>query len=120
MVIRLITAATLLSITSIAGAVPIVLTLDDVSGKNTTNPQDIQCIIYGNSCPSGQQGMSALNYSQGGNQTSFDESAGPNNHKGQGEGSVQTNYTVGYLAGFVGKVFGIGIDVNTAGGQPAE
>src|SRR5215831_19278450 len=109
MVIRLLAAAMLLSITSIAGAVPTPLTLSDVSGKNTTNPQDIQCIIYGNSCPSGQQGMSDFNYAQGGNQTSFDETAGPNNHKGQGEAAVQTTYTVGYLAGFVGTVFGIGI-----------
>lgn len=102
-----------------ANAVPVELTLTDVSSKDTSNPEDIQCIIYGNSCPGGQQVMSAHNYVQGGNQSLFEVTAAPN-QSGHKEGSLQNPYTVGYLEQFVGRAFEIGIDVNTAGGKPAE
>ena len=60
--------------------------------------------------------MSSNNYAQGGTQTSFDVTATPN-QKGSGEATLVNPYTVGYIATFVGKVFDIGIDVNTADHQ---
>jgi len=114
---RYLTAAAFLGFAATAGAAPIALTLSGpIPGKDTTNPEDIQCIIYGNSCPGGQQEMSALNYAQGGNVSAFDLTSNPND-KGSGETQVVNPYTVGYLAGFVGKVFDIGIDINTADHQ---
>ena len=107
---------------SVPAAAVVTLTLTDVTSKNTNNPQDIQCIIYGNSCPGGFQDMAALNYAQGGNQSSFDLTADPN-QKGNLDSRTDpliSDYTVGYLATFVGRNFGIGIDVNTAGGSPPE
>jgi hypothetical protein len=94
------------------------LTLTDVSDKDTNNPEDIQCIIFGNSCPGGHQAMSAYDYVQGGNETEWTISALPNT-EGKDEDSVQA-YTVAYLESFVGRIFSIGIDVNTAGGQDPE
>ena len=114
-------AAALAAFAGQAGAVTL-LTLDDVSARNTSNPEDIQCIIYGNSCPGGKQDMAALNYVQTGNQTLFDLTSDPN-QKGNLDpkaGPVISDYTVGYLQTFVGRVFGIGIDVNTAGGADPE
>lgn len=112
-------AAALLGFAVSASAVPIALTLSEVAAKESNNPDDIQCVIYGNSCPAGIQDMSSLNYVQGMNQTSYDLTATPN-QKGSGESSVVNPYTVGYIASFVTKTFDIGIDVNTAGGQPPE
>lgn len=114
---RLLAAAALLSFATSASAV-VTLTFAEVDDKTTNNPEDIECIIFGNSCPGGQQNMSALNYTQGGNTSEFDETSNPND-KGSGESAVVTPYTVGYLETFVGRVFGIGIDVNTAGGAPS-
>jgi PEP-CTERM motif len=117
--LRNLAAAALFGYAVSAGAVPIALTLSEVGEKESNNPDDIQCIIYGNSCPAGIQDMSSLNYAQGGSQTSFDVTATPNK-KGSGEASLVNPYTVGYIASFVGTVFDIGIDVNTATGHPAE
>lgn len=119
----LIGAAALALFAGHAAAIPVVLVLDDVSGRNTNQPQDIQCIIYGNSCPGGFQDMAAFNYAQGGNQTAFDVTSDPNqrgNLDPKAPAPVISDYTVGYLATFVGTVFGIGIDVNTAGGFAPE
>src|SRR5262245_18210659 len=117
--LRCIAAAAFLGCTAIAWAIPTRQTLSECGRKESNNPDDLQCIIFGNSCPQGIQDMSANNYTQGGNQTTFDEFADPNN-KGLGESSLVNPYTVGYIASFVGKVFDIGIDVNTAHGQPPE
>jgi hypothetical protein len=115
-VLRNLAAAALFGYAVSAGAAPIALTLSAIGEKESNNPDDIQCIIYGNSCPAGIQDMSSNNYAQGGNQTSFDVTATPN-QKGSGEATLVNPYTVGYIATFVGKVFDIGIDVNTADHQ---
>ena len=117
MFMRYLAAAAFLTFAANAGAIPVALTLTDVSGKNTNNPEDIQCIIYGNSCPGGFQDMAALNYKQGGNTTSYDLFDDPNQEGKNESKPVIDDYTVGYLEGFVGRVFSIGIDVNTADHQ---
>lgn len=99
----------------------VTLTLTDVSDKDSNNPDDIQCIMYGNSCPGGFQDMSALNYAQGGNPGSFDLTAttGTVNVADSTTNQVEA-YTVAYIESYLGSVFNVGIDVNTAGGQPPE
>lgn len=88
------------------------LTLTDVTQKNTTQPQDIQCIITGQSCPGGQQTMDYFNYKQGGGGADHDITSDPNT-AGQNGVPLVTDYTVGYLESFAGKTFDVGIDVNT-------
>jgi hypothetical protein len=116
---RLLLTAGLLMFSVGANALEM-LTLSEVGEKESNNPDDIQCIIYGNSCPPGIQDMSAYDYDQKGGETSWNITADPNK-KGHGEpGPLIPFYTVSYLDSFVGKVFDIGIDVNTAAGQQPE
>ena len=94
-----------------AGAVTL-LTITQETDKTGTQPEDIQCVITGQSCPGGKQLMSYFNYPQAGGSTDRDIFSDPN-HKGKNESSTQTPYTVGYLASFGYTVFDVGIDVNT-------
>ena len=92
------------------------LTLTDVTQKNTTQPQDIQCVITGQSCPGGQQTMDYFNYPQAGGSTDRDITSDPNT-AGQNGVPLVSDYTVGYLESFAGSVFDVGIDVNTTGAK---
>lgn len=107
-----------LALAAFAGPVGAVttLTLTDVTQKNTTQPQDIQCIITGQACPGGQQTMDYFNYPQAGGSTDRDITSDPNT-AGQNGVPLVTDYTVGYLESFAGKVFDVGIDVNTTGAK---
>jgi hypothetical protein len=89
-----------------AGAVT-TLTIAADTQKTGTNPEDVKCIIAGNSCPGGKQGSFVyVDYTQGG--TSTDRDIYSLNPYG-----TDPQYTVGYLAGFGYTAFDIGIDVNT-------
>ena len=89
-----------------AGAVD-TLTIAPDTQKTGTQPNDLKCIIAGNSCPGGHQGTFAyVDYTQGGQSTDRDiYSLNPY--------GTDPQYTVGYLAGFGYTAFDIGIDVNT-------
>ncbi len=126
-------ALALLGVPNAASAVDTLLTLTQINDPSTNQPTDIQCIIYGNSCPGGQQAMDVLNYAQkgsvgdwnlmslGGVAPTFAGVAASTDFaqvdKDGGGFGVNGNYTVGYLAGYVGKVFDVGIDVNTTGAK---
>ncbi len=92
------------------------LTITDVTTKGTTQPQDIQCLFIGNSCPLGQQAMDYYDFSATGSISSYDLTALPN-HAGSKNVALAPDYTVDYLASFVGRVFNVGIDVNTTSAQ---
>lgn len=104
-----------LAVPVLASADPVALSITATTDKDTTNPADIQCVIYGNSCPPGQQDMAALNYAQTGNEDSWDLEAEPN--EAGSDATLPDHYTVGYLETYVGRVFDIGIDVNTTGAE---
>jgi len=114
---------TLIGAAALAATLPVAaqtaLVLEDVSERDTNNPEDVQCIIFGNSCPGGFLDMASMNYAQTGSQSSFDVTSDPN-QEGQNEASLISDYTVGYLESFIGRVFIVGIDVNTAAGQDPE
>lgn len=112
----LIGAAVFLGFAGHAAAVT-TLTIANQTVKDSTNPEDIQCLFIGNSCPPGQQDMAYFGYPQTGNPAvaQWTLSAMPNT--AGSDDSLPTNYTVGYLEQYVGRVFDVGIDVNTTGAK---
>lgn len=112
--IHIILAAGLL-FGSMAANATVMLTISQTTDKDSTNPEDIQCVIYGNSCPPGQQEMASYDYAQSGGETQWTITADPNT--AGTDATLPDEYTVGYLEGYVGRVFDIGIDVNTTGAK---